>query len=351
MAGAFLIVGAALLAGILVIPIFQIVAVGFLFAFVFYIPIQKMASRSPKRFGLFLAIFYALIIILLGLLAYALLSNFASGLQGLSAQLDEASARLKAAPGAFGDQLLGNVADTAVVLAKGLGAVAFGFVGTIAVAGTGFVLSLMLLLNMHRARGFLAEWIPPRYRDEIAQILLNLDAIWVGYVSAQVIYGAVVGIGSFVEYELLGVPYPFVMAVLTGVLTPIPTIGGLLASLLVAVPCLLFGSTVFVSMTNGTFTLLVYLLNVAITQLSYYFVALPIVGKLSRLPTVLVFIGVTAGMAAGNILLAFLITPILSTFMLVGKYTLSKILRMDQVPGQVRVEAVQPGFFSQLLLK
>jgi predicted PurR-regulated permease PerM len=220
----------------------------------------------------------------------------------------------------------------------------------IGLAVTALILSLMLLLNLHQARGFLADWIPARHQAETAQLLLNLDRIWVGYIFANVIYGAVVGLGSFVEYRLLGVPYPLVMAVITGVITPIPTIGGLLASLIVAVPCFFLGSSVFVDMPNGTFTLLVYLLNVAITQVSYYLVALPVIGRLSRLPTALVFIGVTAGMVTGNILLAFLSVPILSTIVISGKYVLSKILQLDQVPGQEPVESRQPGFFSQLLL-
>jgi uncharacterized membrane protein len=124
--------------------------------------------------------------------------------------------------------------------------------------------------------------------------------------TSQVIYGLALGVFSYFQYALLGVPYPFLMAVITGVLSLIPTIGGLLASLIVAIPCLLLGSTVFTEMPNLTFALLALLINVVITQLTYNFLALPIVGRFVNLPTAVVLVGVLVGVALGSIVLAFL---------------------------------------------
>jgi len=349
MIAAFLIVGAVLLLS-LVIPIFQIVALAFMFAFIFFLPIRRIASYYPDHYGRVVAILYLLIAILFVLLLYNGIKYFAVGINNLSENLNNANAGLNFPSGDFAGRIIKDVADVSDKLLAGVISLVSRLVSGIGLAVTAFILSLMILLNLHQARGFLADWIPERYQGEITQLLLYLDQIWVGYVFANVIYGAAVGLGSFVEYMLLGVPHPFVMAVITGVITPIPTIGGLLASIIVAVPSYFLGSSVFVDMPNGTFTLLVYLLNVAITQISYYFVALPFIGKLSNLPTALVFIGVTVGMISGNILLAFLSVPILSTIIILGKYLLSKVLRLDHVPGQQYVEPTQPGFFSQLLL-
>jgi predicted PurR-regulated permease PerM len=349
LAAAFLVVGGVLLVCLL-IPIFQIVALAFMFAFVFFLPIQKIVSRFHIRYSRMVVIFYLLIAILVGLLVYSGLKNFAMGINSLSADMNKTNSGLIVNPGDFTGQILKDIAGTGNTLVEGLKSVVFRFVNGIGVAVTAFILSLILMLNLNQARGFLADWIPNRYQGEITQVLFNLDHIWVGYIFANVIYGAAVGLGSFVEYRLLGVPYPFVMAVLTGVITPIPSIGGLLASFIVAVPCMFLGSSVFVDMSNGMFTLIVFLLNVVITQASYYFVALPVIGKLSKLPTVLVFIGVMAALVTGNILLAFLSVPILSTLLITGKYILSKTLHLDRIPGQAIVETTEPGFFSQLIL-
>ena len=349
MIAAFLIIGGVLLLA-WIIPIFQIMALAFMFAFVFFLPIRKIASIYPDHYGRVVAILYLLIAVLFVLLFYNGMKYFAVGINNLSEDLNNANSGLNFPSGDFAGRIIKDVADVSDKLLTGVISLVSRLVSGIGLAVTAFILSLMLLLNLHQARGFLADWIPERYQGEITQLLLYLDQIWVGYVFANVIYGAAVGLASFVEYLLLGVPYPFVMAVITGVITPIPTIGGLLASIIVAVPSYFLGSSVFVDMPNGTFTLLVYLLNIAITQISYYFVALPVIGKLSKLPTALVFIGVTIGMVSGNILLAFLSVPILSTIIILGKYLLSKVLRLDHVPGQQFVEPTQPGFFSQLLL-
>jgi len=349
MIAAFLIVGGVLLLS-LVIPVFQIVALAFMFAFVFFLPISKIAPRYPKHYTMVVVVLYLFIAILLGLLFYNGLNLFATGINNLSGQLNQANAGLNFPSGDFAGRIIKNVADVSDTLTTVVRSLVGRLVSGIGLTVTAFVLSLILLLNLHQARGFLADWIPERYQGEITQLLLYLDQIWVGYVFANVIYGAAVGLGSYVEYLLLGVPYPFVLAVITGVITPIPSIGGLLASIIVAVPCYFIGSSVLVNMSNGTFTLLVSLINIAITQVSYYLVALPVIGKLTKLPTALVFIGVTIGMVSGNILLAFLSVPILSTIIIFGKYSLSKVLRLDHVPGQQFVEATQPGFFSQLLL-
>ena len=349
MVAGFLIVGGMLLLSVL-IPIFQIVAWAFFFAFLFYWPIKRIASRRPDSFGRITVILYILVVVLLGLFVYAGLERVIQGFSDLMQNLDKVDAALFVVPGDLASRMLKDIADVSRKLVTALTSLVGGLVGGIGMIATAFILSLMLLLNLNQARGVLAEWIPARYQEEITQLLLNLDQIWVGYIFANVIYGGAVGLGSFVEYFLLGVPYPLIMALITGFITPIPSIGGLMASLIVAVPCLLFGSTRLVDMPFGMFALLVTLLNVLVTQLSYYFVALPAIGKLSRLPTALVFIGVTAGMLTGNILLAFLSVPILSTIMISGKYLVSKSLGFDHVPGQPFVESTEPGFFSQLLL-
>jgi hypothetical protein len=76
---------------------------------------------------------------------------------------------------------------------------------------------------------------------------------------------------------------------------------------------------------------------------------LPIVGKFVQLPTVLVLVGVLAGLALGSIVLAFLAVPILSTLVIVGGYVLSKIARRDPFPGEEVPDPPGEGFFSQLL--
>jgi hypothetical protein len=57
-----------------------------------------------------------------------------------------------------------------------------------------------------------------------------------------------------------------------------------------------------------------------------------------------------AGVATGNILLAFLVVPILSTITIIGGYLLSKVVKRDINIGIAAEESKKAGFFSGLLL-
>jgi predicted PurR-regulated permease PerM len=140
------------------------------------------------------------------------------------------------------------------------------------------------------------------------------------------------------------------MAVLTGIISLIPSVGGLIASLVVSIPCLILGSTVFLDMSNTTFALLVLGVNVLVTQFTYNFIALPIVGRYVKLPVSLVFVAVLVGLGFGSPVLAFLIVPILSTLRVAGSYILSKAMGREPFPGEMLPESPQPGFFSQLYI-
>jgi len=183
------------------------VAWAFFFAFLFYWPIQRIVSRLPGTFDWTTVILYVLVIVLLGLAVYAGLERVIQGISNLTQDLDKIDAGLKIVPGDLASRLLKDTADASKKLVTALTTLVGGLVGGIGMIVTGFILSLMRLLNLNQARGFLAEWIPARYQEEIAQLLLNLDQIWVGYISANVIYGIAVGIRSFVECFLLGVPH------------------------------------------------------------------------------------------------------------------------------------------------
>jgi predicted PurR-regulated permease PerM len=339
------------LLGILVFikPVFNTVALGFIFAFLFYSPINWVSRHFKDKYGLAAGLFYLLVFFLLILLILGGLGYFSASLEKLRQALTPAIDKLEL-PGIIPATITSAIQNLTTRYSDVLLGLILDLVGAIGLVFVGLFFSALLLLNLHQARGALAKWIPDRFQSEVRQILYNLDSVWVGYMTAQIIYGAVLAAGSWVEYALLGVPYPFLMAVVTGVVSLIPTIGGLVASAIVAIPCLMLGSTVFTDMSPLSFTILVTAINVVITQVSYNFIALPVIGKFVRLPVAAVLIGVLAGVAMGNILLAFLIVPILSTLTILGSYLLSKVEGREPDSVSVPEDHPEVGFFSQLLV-
>jgi predicted PurR-regulated permease PerM len=329
-------------------PVFATVSLGFIFALIFYAPINWISKLFKGRYGLATIVFcllvaIVLILLILGVLGY-LVDNGNSLREQLSTALDSFTL-----PETIPESITNAIQQFSAWYRDALASLILGVVGFIGLVFVALFFSALLLINLNQARGGLVKIIPDLHQNEVQRILKNLDGVWAGYMTAQIIYATVLAIGSWIEYTLLGVPYPVLLAILTGLLTLIPSIGGWISNILVDIPCLLLGSTKFTEMSNLTFTIIVALINIVITQVSYNFIALPVVSKYVRLPVALVFVTVLAGVATGNILLAFLIVPILSTITIIGGYLLSKVVKRDIGSGIVDDDSKKVGFFSQLL--
>jgi predicted PurR-regulated permease PerM len=330
LAAAFLVIATALLL-IGLVPVISMVAMGFIIAFLIYIPIRAVMRRRPgTHYSFAVVVFYFLIVLVTVVLLYVGISHLVDGVGDLSISFEDASAELEIPENELTGQLLQALTKVLAAVIQAMLSVTSGVAGLIGLLVSALLFSLFLMLDLNRGRGVLVDWVPSEYHREITLLLRKLDGIWVGYITAQVIYGTLLAVFSLVVFILLGVPFPVLMAILTGVISLIPTIGGLLSSAIVASFCLIFGSSVFVDMSNATFALLVVAISVVITQVTYNFIALPIVGRYVQLPVSVVFVGVLAGLALGSIVLAFLVR--------------------EPFPDETVPEAPQPGFFSQLFV-
>jgi predicted PurR-regulated permease PerM len=270
------------------------------------------------------------------------LSGSAAGLQQqLAANLSSsplqqvfALAQPSGAVATVGDAITGLIASIA------------GLVGVTFIA---IIFSFWLLSDMGSRRGALRRSLAGDGIRQVGVLLRRLDQIWIGYLTAEIIFGLIMTVASLIEFWLLGVPFFILMAVLTGILTLIPSVGGLIASVVVAIPCLVLGSTRFVTMDPVTFTILVTAVNIITTQVSYNLIAVPIIGRFVRLPASVVLISVLVPVIMGNFLLAFLIVPILSSLTIAGGYLMAKTTSRDPYPGEQAPAVPEEGLFGQLI--
>ena len=325
----------------------QTVVWGFLFAFLLYPMTRLLARITPRRYllvtaGLYLVIFVLIIVAFITLVPaflngwVALMNDLQAALPGFQSKVQSLeSARAGESPGLrvnvqWAVDALEALRGTLQVLIPPL-VVSISLVGVLFIA---LIFSFFILLDLYSSQGALWEWVPSGYRREIGLLFLRLDHMWWSYFKAQFIFGALMAVASAVQFLLMGVPFPIFLAILTGIITLIPSIGGILSSLIVAIPCLLLGSTVFTDMSNLVFTLLVTCVNIAITQTTYNFVAVPLVGSFVRLPKAVVFIVVLIALSFGSPMLAFLSVPIIATFKLGGGYILHKVAQREPFAGE-----------------
>jgi predicted PurR-regulated permease PerM len=348
-------------------PIAQAIAAALLLAFLLDIPIRAIAHRTRLSYrGSALAL-YMVLYVIMALLLFGGAKYLVDYLQRVSSSVSEAASALlstlqgKPVVAAKVSQILASVdADILTKLIEAAEKLLLGILGApaavyakfaIVIVNIGFsvFLSNLLVFSAYGARGALAKWVPDSLSREAALLLDWLDRIWGNYLAGMGLFAVVLGAASIVEYWLLGVPYPAVFGVLTGLISLIPFVGGLLSGLVVFIPCLLLGSTRFTELDPLVFALVVALINDVICQVSYNFVALPIIGKLVRLPYWVVLSGVMLGAALDSILFAFLVIPIFSTLRLLYTYVLAKIVGREPFPGLEKPSGPARGFLSQLL--
>jgi predicted PurR-regulated permease PerM len=158
--------------------------------------------------------------------------------------------------------------------------------------------------------------------------------VWQGFFRGQLTLCLIIGAITYLQLVLMGIPSAFIVAVLVALVSLIPTIGGIIALIPLAIAPLLQGSTVFTEMNALTLTLLVVGINFVISQIIWNVVAPKIMGDAVSLPLPLIFIGIIIGAALGGVLGAFLIVPILGTIRVVVEYLVAKITRKDPYPGE-----------------
>jgi predicted PurR-regulated permease PerM len=352
---------------IFVSPIARDFAAALLLAFLLDIPIRYIARRTRLSYRWTAIAIYMVLYLLMALLLIVGWRYLVDYLQTVSSHVSEAATGLLSAlqgnpdAAAKASQILADInSDTlaklleaAVKLLLGIlsaPAVAYGKLATVIVnVGFSIFLSNLLVFSAYGARGALQKWVPAPLRREATLLLTWLDQIWGNYLAGMGLFAVVLGAASIVEYWLLGVPYPGVFGMLTGLISLIPFIGGFLSGFVVFIPCLLLGSTRFTGLDPLVFALIVTVINDVLCQVSYNFVALPIIGKLVRLPYWVVLAGVMLGAAFNSILFAFLVIPIFSTLRLLYTYFLAKIVGREPFPGLEKPSGPARGFLSQFL--
>jgi predicted PurR-regulated permease PerM len=193
MAAAFLLVAIAL-AAVAVLPVVDVVALGFIFSFLFYLPLRSLGRRFPRRYVLVLLLFYLLVVVVFVLLLVVGFRFFSSSVAALADDLQGAAAGTEQRGGSLAGLLDEGAATVARWLSESLLSVLAGTVGLIVLVATALFFSLLLLLNLHGARGALAARLPDPFYSEFALILTKLDRVWVGYLTAQIIYSTLLAL-------------------------------------------------------------------------------------------------------------------------------------------------------------
>ena len=243
-------------------------------------------------------------------------------------------------------ELLGSLFNVAGTVTGTLTTAIGSVTGLILTLLLSLFISFLVLLDLPQVQGAFMNNVPAVYHREYALLIARIVRVWNGFFRGQVLIGFIIGVLTWLELSILGVAGAEILAVFTGLISLIPTVGGVIALIPLGLVPLIQGSSVFPNMSNGLFALLVIGISLVINQVMWSTVAPAILGDALDLPLAVIIIGVFIGTAVGGILGAFLVAPIMASTRVLLKYIFAKLAGIDPFPGEETPGVLTEGLFT-----
>jgi predicted PurR-regulated permease PerM len=190
------------------------------------------------------------------------------------------------------------------------------------------VVAFYLVKDAHRIARQVVELAPPGYQEDAIRLRQEIAWVWNAFLRGQLLLATVVGITVGLVTTGLGLPYPWALGILAGILEVVPNIGPTLAAIPAVLLALIQGSA-FIPLGNFWFAVLVAGVYVVIQLIENNLLVPRILGRTLDLHPLAVLIAVLAGGQLGGILGILLAAPTLATFRVLGRYILYRLYDRD----------------------
>lgn len=164
------------------------------------------------------------------------------------------------------------------------------------------VLSFYFAMRDTGVEDFLRIITPAKREEYVVGLWLRARAKIGLWMQGQVISSALVGMTAYIGLVILGVPYAFLLALLTAAFEIVPIFGSILA----AAPAVLVGFSV----GGMPFALLVVLVYVVVNQIEAHVIQPLVVNKVVGIPPLLVIISILVGAQLAGFLGVLLAIPV-----------------------------------------
>ncbi|MFP3919892.1 AI-2E family transporter [Lysinibacillus telephonicus] len=218
------------------------------------------------------------------------------------------------------NDLVDTVKETFTNIASTVASGITGFVSTL----TGILLSLItvpfilfyLLYEGEKLPKFILRIFPPRMRNEVGQVMKEMDKQVSSYILGQILVSICIGIMMTIGFLIIGLDYAFLLGILAMITSVVPYLG----------PAIAITPAVVIAIVTSPFMLVKLIIVWTVVQLiEGKFITPNIMGKsLSIHPITIIFVLLTAGSLfgvagvilgiPGYALLKVLVTHLYTTF-------------------------------------
>ncbi len=187
-----------------------------------------------------------------------------------------------------------------------------------------FVITFYLILDSEKYIILLKRIIPIPYRQEIFDLLENINLTLGAYIRAQVVLIFIMSVISFIALTILKVKYALILSMTTGILEVIPIAGPIIATIIAAMVALFQVETPF-GISNGMLVAVVIATYFGLRQLEDYFVIPNVVSKFVKVHPVVAIFALMVGGTVGGVLGLFLAIPTAAIIIVFSGYLYKKL--------------------------
>src|SRR5699024_1201525 len=91
------------------------------------------------------------------------------------------------------------------------------------------VVLFFLLKDGNKFKNFSLKLLPPKFRKDANQILLNMDTQVGAYIQGQIIVALCIGLLLYIGYLIIGLDYAIILALIAAVTSVVPYLGPMIA--------------------------------------------------------------------------------------------------------------------------
>jgi predicted PurR-regulated permease PerM len=194
-----------------------------------------------------------------------------------------------------------------------------------------------LLLDWDKVREWVIRQAPEPYRKDARHLFLEIKKVWAAYLRGTLALMVIVAIVFTIVWVAIGLPGALVIGILTGVLSIVPEIGPLTATLLAVAVALVEGSN-FLPISNIWFAILVLGIYAFLINVKNVWLRPRIMGRSVHIHEGLVFVAIIAAVIFQGILGALIIVPVLASAVVIGRYLRHRIYGEPPFPdGEIDI--------------
>ena len=173
---------------------------------------------------------------------------------------------------------------------------------------------------------------------EVEILLRKINTVLGGYLRGQIFLIFLVSLVLFIALSILGIRFALIIAIFSGIAEIVPWIGPIVAATVAVISVLLGGGSANFSLSPIQASIAVVVIYFVVRQVQDYFIVPHVMGRITKLHTLIVLFAVLAGEHTAGILGLLLAVPLAAVLKILLEFSVDTIndkeIQDNKKPGR-----------------